>query len=229
MTDDAPVTQFDALQLLPGTPMKISVLGTDQRRHTVQAQYVGCFAKRSVLVSVPAKLAGPLLRAGVKVGVSAITATGIATFASAVEMLSGQPFAHAYLLYPNSVTLRAVRSAARVSVGLAARVVNLDDVDDQDIRVAQVLDMSVSGLKLGADVDLGKVGDELSMHVQLAFDDIFRDVTLNGKIRSRRLAESMSGSFPHVFGIEFTALDEDKRVLLHAYVLNILQRDGAQI
>jgi hypothetical protein len=221
--------QFDALQLLPGTAMKLSVLGPDRRRHAVQAQYIGCRAPRVILVTVPTRAVGLVLRVGSKVGVSALTPTGIVSFVSAVEVLNSQPFVYAHLLYPAAVQVRSVRAAARVNVELGAGVTNLEDLDHLESLPARVLDISVRGLKLGADVELGRVGDELSIHVQLAFDDISRDLSLNGKIRSRRLADSLSGPFAHVFGVEFTALDEDKRVLLHAYVLNMLRRNGAQI
>jgi hypothetical protein len=220
---------FEALQLLSGTSMKMVAAGTEQNQQPVLARYIGCHSQRFILAAVPGKSVGAVLRVGMKVACSAVTPTAIVSFASTIEALSGTPFALAHLAYPSAVNVRNVRSAVRVGLDLAAKVANLDDVDNLEIHPAHILDMSVRGLKLGANMELGRVGDELSIHVQLAFDDIFRDITLNGKIRSRPLADSMTSTYAHVFGVEFTALDEDKRVLLHAFVLNMVQRHGAQL
>ncbi len=221
--------QFDSLQLLPGTSMKLMAAGSEQPQGSVQARYIGFHAQRSVLAAVPAKALGPVLRVGMKVAVSAVTATGIVSFVSTIEALNAAPFPHIHLLYPAGISLRNVRAAVRVNLELPTKVTNLDSADHLETLAAHILDMSVRGLKLGCDEELGRVGDELSIHAQLNFDDINRDIILNGKIRSRLLADSMSGPFAHVFGIEFTALDEDKRVLLHAFVLNMVQRHGAQM
>jgi hypothetical protein len=101
------------------------------------------------------------------------------------------------------------------------------------MQEARVIDMSVLGLKLGSSTLLGAVGDEVSIHLRLAFEDIVRDVTLAGKIRAQTQTQMESvaaqSTFPFVLGIEFLELDEDKRVLLHAFVFNRVQRYGAQI
>lgn len=220
---------FAALRLVPGSPVQLQVAGADAGQHNVKGSYVGCHAGRSVLVAVPARAIGPLLRPGVKVAVSLVTPTGIGSFASRVEAVAAQPYAYLHLHYPPAVALRHVRSAVRVAAELPVTVANLDHLELSQAQPAQMLDISVRGARLGAHGELGRLGDELSLHLCCTFDGITRDLTLIGKIRARPVAEGVSGAFPHVYGVEFFALDEDQRLLLHAFVSHLLAQRGPQI
>jgi hypothetical protein len=218
---------FASLQLSPGAQVKL--VAGDSTQTPVKARYVGCLAPQFVLVAVPAKVVGPILRAGVKVAVSVFTPTGIATFSATVEGAVSQPFALVHLRYPTALALRSVRQAPRVAVELPLQVINLEAVSNREVFEAHLLDLSVRGARFGAAREIGQIGDEISMRVQLAFDDIYRDVAITARIRARPVADGVSGSFPQVYGVEFSAVDEERRILLHAFVLNLLWERGAQI
>lgn len=224
--------QFDDLKLLPGTRVKMATVGTDNGPPAVTGKYVGCQRPHAIVVAVPSSAVGAL-RLGAKVAGSLVTATGIVNFVSQVEAVSNLPFPHVFLTYPKVINMRNVRAAVRVNVDIEAQVANLDALDMVEMQPAQVIDMSVLGLKLGSSTMLGTIGDEVVVHLRLAFDDIVRDVTLAGKIRTQTQTQIDKGAaqatFPVVFGIEFLPLDEDKRVLLHAFVFNMVQRFGAQV
>jgi hypothetical protein len=215
--------QFDDLKLLPGSRVKVMAAGVDKGPPAVTGKYVGCQRPHAIVVAVPASAIGGTLRLGAKVACSLVTATGI---------VNAQPFPHVFLTYPKIINMRNVRAAVRVNVDLEAQVVNLDSLD-MEMQEARVIDMSVLGLKLGSSTVLGAVGDEVSIHLRLAFEDIVRDVTLAGKIRAQTQTQmelvAAQSTFPYVLGIEFLELDEDKRVLLHAFVFHSVQRYGAQI
>jgi hypothetical protein len=225
--------QFDDLKLLPGSRVKIMAAGVDSGPPAVTGKYVGCQRPHAIVVAVPASAIGATLRQGARVACSLVTATGIVNFASQVEGISNLPFPHAFLTYPKVINMRNVRAAVRVNVDIEAQVVNLDALDMVEMQEARAIDMSVLGLKLGSVAELGAVGDEVSIHLRLAFDDIVRDVTLAGRIRTQTQTQLeplvVQSTFPFVVGVEFLGLDEDKRVLLHAFVFNRVQRDGAQI
>lgn len=220
-------SDFDSLQLAPGAQVKLTT--GDSAQPPVKARYVGCLAPQFVLLAVPVKAVGPILRAGVKLAVSAFTPTGIANFSSTVEATASQPFALVYLRYPAAMSVRSVRQAPRVAVELPLQVVNLETTANREVAEGQLLDLSVRGARFGTQREIGQIGDEISIRLQLAFDDIFRNVAITARIRARPVADGVSGSFPQVYGVEFTALDEEKRILLHAYVLNLLWERGAQI
>lgn len=215
--------QFADLKLLPGAGMRITVPGASEKQVVLQAKYVGSSPPRSI---VAALLNEANLRIGVKVAVSMTSPTGIVTFASQIEALSAAPFAHLFLLYPEAIHLRNVRAAVRVNVGVSAQVANLNADDHLEMQPSQIVDISVSGLRLAADMPLGEIGDELAVHMHISLDDIVRDIMLTGKIRAHTVAEK---SGLHTYGVEFTELDENKRVLLYAYVFNMVQRYGAQM
>jgi hypothetical protein len=150
-----------------------------------------------------------------------------------VEGISSTPFPHVFLSYPKVINMRNVRAAVRVNVEIEAQVANLDSLDLVEMQPSRVIDMSVLGLKLGSSTVLGEVGDELAVHMRLVFEDIARDVTINGKIRTQTQTQIQAAdpltAFPFVLGVEFLPLDEDKRVLLYAFVFNMVQRYGAQV
>lgn len=217
---------FASLQLAPGAQVKLST--SDPTQPPVKARYVGCLAPQFVLLAVPVKAVGPILRAGVKLAVSAFTPTGIATFSSTVEAAASHPFALVHLRYPAVLSLRSVRNAPRVAIELPVQAINLESVSGREVIEAQLLDLSVRGARLGAQREIGQIGDEISIRMQLAFDDIYRDIAVTARIRARPVADGVSGSYPQVYGIEFAALDEEKRILLHAFVVNLLWERGAQ-
>lgn len=235
--------QFDDLKLLPGTRVKVTASGADSGPPAVTGKYVGCQRPHAIIVAVPASAIGATLRPAARVACSLVTATGIANFASQVEAVGHLPFPHAFLTYPKVINMRNVRAAVRVNVDIEAQVANLDALDMVEMQEARVIDMSVLGLKLGSQTLLGAVGDEVSIHLRLAFEDIVRDVTLAGRIRTQTQTQMEGGAvhtgavqsiagqsaYPFVLGIEFLELEEDKRVLLHAFVFNAVQRYGAQI
>jgi len=225
--------QFDDLKLLPGTRVKISAASGDGGAPAVTGKYVGCLRPHAVLVAVPASAGGSTLRVGAKVAASLVTGTGIVNFISQVEAFNSAPFPHVFLTYPTAINMRNVRAAVRVDVDIPAQVANLDALDMVEMQSGQIIDMSVLGLKLGSTTALGAIGDELAIHMRLAFEDIVRDVTVSGKIRAQTETQievaASPATFPFVLGVEFMPLEEDKRVLLHAYVFHRVQRYGAQI
>lgn len=215
------MTQFAELMLLPGTAMRIALPGGADKGGTMHGKYVGSFAPRSIIVAAQAVAE---LQVGVKVAVSMTSPTGIVTFASQIDAIGNNPFPHVFLQYPKLVNLRNVRSAVRVNVGVPAQVANFSADDHLEMQPAQILDMSVLGLKMLSPNKLGEIGDEVAIHMYITLDDIVRDITLNGVIRAR--ATTASGE---TFGVEFSQLDDNKRVLLYAYVFNLVQRNGPQI
>lgn len=219
---------FDELKLLPGIPVKL-LIASGSAQNTLSCKYIGSHAPHSLLIAVPDDLPANHLRVGAKAGVSLASPTGIVTFSSLVQTISLEPYAHVHLGYPATMQIRNVRSSVRVDVEVLAQVTNLFSDELLEMHPARIFDISVSGLKLGSAVLLGDIGDELAVHVQLVLDDITREIMLTGVIRTRTAAEHRVDYCAYTYGIEFTQLDEDKRVLLYAFVFNRVQRVGPQI
>ena len=220
--------RFDDLKLLPGTRMKVVIAG-GPTQSALACKFIGSYPPRSLLVSLPATEGdNNAIRVGARVAISLASPTGIVTFSSQIQSLHHEPFAYLHLSYPDALQVRNVRSAVRVSVEVQAQVTNLLAEDHLEMQQARIIDMSVNGMKLASAAPLGAVGDELAVHVQLTLDDIAREIMLTGVIRTCVASDSAS-EYPYACGLEFTMLDEDKRVLLYAFVFNMVQRYGAQI
>lgn len=200
--------------------MRIALAGSSAKQSMTQGKYIGSDTPRAIIAAAQVS---PDLHVGAKVAVSMTSPTGIVTFASQVESIGTTPFPHVFLQYPKIVNLRNVRSAVRVSVDVSAQVANFSDEDHLEMQPAHIADISVRGLKLTSQAVLGDIGDELGIHMYITLDDIVRDVMLTGVIRTRASAEG-----GETCGVEFTQLDENKRVLLYAYVFNMVQRNGPQ-
>lgn len=220
---------FDELKLLSGTRMKLVVAGASAPQGSLTCQYIGSHAPHALLVGLPENIPVATPRVGAKVGVSLASPTGIVTFSSSIRAIAFKPFALVHLEYPAIVQIRNVRSAVRVGVEVLAQVTNLYADDHLEMYPARILDISVSGMKLDAAVSLGDVGDELAVHVHLSLDDITREILLTGTIRSNGASQNRADGGAYTYGIEFTQLDEDKRVLLYAFVFNMVQRYGPQM
>lgn len=214
------MTQFAELKLLPGAAMRIALPGASEKQAMVQGKYVGSETSRALIAAAQV---GPDFHVGAKVVVSMTSPTGIVTFASQIEAVGATPFPHVFLQYPKTVNLRNVRAAVRVSVDVSAQVANFSAEDHLEMQPAQIIDMSVRGLKLESQNILGNIGDELAIHMYITLDDIVRNIMLTGIVRTR--TSTASGE---TCGVEFTQLDENKRVLLYAYVFNMVQRNGPQ-
>lgn len=221
--------RFEELKLVPGARMKLVLRGADLKQQPVAGRYIGCNSPASLLVAVPAKSIGSLLRNGVRVAVSVASPTGIASFSSAVEATASTPYAYVHLLFPREVQWRSVRTTVRVAADLPCQVKNFDSDDPATTIGAHVLDLSTRGLKLGSPRELGKVGDEIGVGLTLALDDIVRPIDLRGKVRSRLVGDAATSSYDHVYGVELLTLPDDDRILLQAYVLDVLQRQGAAL
>jgi hypothetical protein len=221
--------KFEQLKLPSGARMKLTIANVGKTPTVVQSRFVGFHAGRSIIAVVPTSALTNGLSVGAKVAVSLVTPTDIATFTSSIEAVAKHPFAHLFLHYPDALNVRKVRSAARVSVGVSAQVANLGGEDPLEMHEAQILDMSVSGLRLVAKEALGRIGDELSVHVQLGFDDINRKIMLTGNIRSESEAAEFENEGSRTYGVEFSPMADDKRVWLYAFVFCMIQRQGPQM
>lgn len=215
--------QFEDLKLYPGASLQLLVVGEDEQNYSLDSVYIGSLALHSVLVAMPTKKEDVVWRSGMKLAVTAVVTTGIATFSSRIDAIGERPYSYLHLSYPRQVGFREVRGAARIKVELPAKVASLNELNEGQDFQSQVLDISVSGLKLATDTNIGKVGDELTIHIAMHFAGVERKLSLDGVIRARLGGQSDGVNFANVYGVQFVPIEDQQRVLLHAFVLNGLQ------
>ncbi|WP_101759953.1 flagellar brake protein [Oceanicoccus sp. KOV_DT_Chl] len=216
--------QFEDLKLMPGASVQLVVVGNDQQNYSLDTVYIGSLALHSLLVAMPSPHLEVQWRSGMRLAMTVIMPTGVATLSSRIDAIGERPYSYIHLSYPQEVVFREVRGAARVKVELPAKVAKVDEGDDSSGFQSRVLDISVSGLKLATDTNIGRVGDELTIHITMYFAGIERELSLPAVIRARLAnANNEDQTYANVYGVQFLPLPDEQRILLHAFVLNGLQ------
>ncbi|ARN74906.1 flagellar brake protein [Oceanicoccus sagamiensis] len=213
---------FEDLSLSPGASVQVLVVGNDHQSYSLDTVYIGSLSLHSVIVAMPSKHTEVIWRSGMNVAMTVVVPTGVATFKTRIDAIGERPYSYMHLAYPHQVKFREVRGAARVKVELPAEVANLSGHAQPSHFKSHVLDISVTGLKLATDTNIGKVGDELTIHIAMHFAGEERHLSIKGVIRAR-LGTVAGHEYSNIFGVQFLPLADEQRILLHAFVLNGLQ------
>lgn len=210
--------KFEDMKLIYGYPLQLQTSNSTGQPERFSCRLIGCLPGRSILLSVP-KLAGKLVRfrAGQKVVARLMVDNGIGIFASAVETQTADPYPILHISYPDNVSFKGIRGATRVAIDEPVRIINLTVINDQQIA-GSVVDVSVTGARIEAATAFGEIGHKIQVTMNVAVANIVRDLTLEGIIRSRGEADPQNVSNVIAYGVEFIEPEEDKRLLLYAYV-----------
>jgi len=210
--------KFEDMKLIYGYPLQLQTSSSNGQPERFSCRLIGCLPGRSILLSVP-KLAGKLVRfrAGQKVVARLMVDNGIGIFASAVETQTGDPYPILHISYPDNVSFKGIRGATRVAIDEPVRIINLAVSNDQQI-LGSVVDVSVTGARIEAATAFGEIGHKIQVTMNVAVANIVRDLTLEGVIRSRGEADPQNVSNVVAYGVEFIEPEEDRRLLLYAYV-----------
>lgn len=111
------------------------------------------------------------------------------------------------LAYPASMMAKRVRTSQRVRAGILGQI-RLDAGGDNPIPVV-VWDIGTSGALVEPEQCLGTVGDTVSLHFTLRFEEVVSEMRIKGRIRNARDV---------VVGVEFDEMDAADRLLLHYFV-----------
>lgn len=231
---------------MPGASVQLLVVGVDQQNYSLDTVYIGTLALHSLLVAMPSTHSEIVWRSGMPLAMTVIIPSGVATLTTRIDAIGERPYSYMHLSYPREIKFREVRGAARVKVELPAKVASKNNTIAEKAFQSQVLDISVSGLKLATDSNIGRVGDELVIHIAMHFAGNERQLSLRGVIRARLgtsqavsgallkgrehdIDEDIDSSYANIYGVQFLPMDDEQRVLLHAFVLNGLQASSSLV
>lgn len=218
--------KFEDLKLTYGYPFQLQTNGSVQPER-YSCRLIGCLPGRNVLLSVP-RIAGKYIRfrPGQKVVVRLMVGNGVGIFACSVEAQINEPFPMLLVTYPENVGFKGIRGATRVGVEMPVEVTNLSSVLNQTVG-GVIADISSSGARMEMISVVGEVGDRVLIRGDVEVLGIARNLQLEAIIRSRveRSTQEMDENLPVVYGIEFVESDEDKKLLLYAYVFNQIAKD----
>ncbi len=209
--------KFEDLKLNYGYPLQLQIAAsTPGQSGRYSCRLIGCLPGRSILLSVP-KLAGKLVRfkQGQKVIVRLMIDNGVGVFASQIDVQTTEPYPILHLLYPDNITFKGIRSATRVGV---EHSVFVNSIAHTRLAEGVIVDISVTGARIESSV-IGKIGDEIELVSDVIIQEVKRELRIKAIIRS--LVEASNDSVPAgitSYGVEFTEAEEEKRLLLYAFV-----------
>jgi hypothetical protein len=219
--------KFEELKLSPGYPLQIQVSDPTGQSDRWPCRFIGAVPGRSLMVSVPRANGRMLrLRPGQKILARMMVANGAGGFASVVEAQTADPYPLIYLSYPQDVSFKGVRGATRVGVEQSVMVTNASALSEIQVG-GKLADISITGARLELDRVLGDIGDKILLQTQVDVAGIKRDLAIEAILRSRveRSTQERKQNLPVVYGIEFTDTDEERRLLLYAYVFSQIAND----
>jgi len=210
--------KFEDMKLIYGYPLQLQTSNSAGQPERFSCRLIGCLPGRSILLSVP-KLAGKLVRfrAGQKVVARLMVDNGIGIFASVVETQTVDPYPILHISYPENVSFKGIRGATRVAIDRPVEVSNLTIISDKTFS-ASVVDVSVTGARIEAVSAFGDIGNKIQIAMSVAVANIVRELTLEAIIRSRGDVDPQNPNGAIAYGVEFIEPEEDKRLLLYAYV-----------
>jgi hypothetical protein len=224
------IMKFEDLKLTYGYPLQLQA-NTSGQPERFSCRLIGCLPGRSILLSVP-RVAGKYVRfrPGQKLVARLMVGNGVGLFACTVETLTSEPYPILFVTYPDSVSFKGIRGATRVGVEVAVDVDNLTSANEQSVS-GIISDISSSGARMEMARAVGSIGDTICVRGSIEVLGIARDLRIEAVIRSRVElgAQEVDENLPAIYGIEFVEKDEDRRLLLYAYVFSqIAQDDQAQ-
>jgi hypothetical protein len=210
--------KFEDMKLIYGYPMQLQTSNSTGQPERFSCRLIGCLPGRSILLSVP-KLAGKIarFRSGQKVVARLMVDNGIGIFVSAVEAQTTDPYPILHISYPENVSFKGIRGATRVAIDEPVQIINLTTVNDK-IITGSVVDVSVTGARIEVPSELGEIGNQIQVTMRVGVANLTRDLTLEAIIRSRGEVDAQYEGSGIAYGVEFIEPEEDKRLLLYAYV-----------
>lgn len=214
--------KFEDLKLAYGYPLQLQASNTAGQPDRFSCRLIGCMPGRSILLSVP-RSAGKSVRfrTGQKIAVRMMIDNGIGIFLSVVEIQTIDPYPILHVSYPEQVSFKGIRGATRIVVELPVNVIN-NSVIEERVIAGHIADISISGARMELNETIGEIGDTIKISALICILGIKREITVGAVIRSRleRSTQEVEQSLPAIYGVEFTEEDENKRLLLYAYVFS---------
>ena len=222
--------KFEEFKLSSGYPLQLQTNNNDGQVERFSSRLIGCIPGRSILLSAPVaakKIAR--FRPGQKIVVRMMVDNGIGVFVCVAGSQVNDPYPILYVSYPDQVNFKGIRGATRVAVNLPMRTTNISAVD-QPSTGGTIADISTSGARIGLDEAIGEIGDKIELKASLNIENITRELTISAIIRSRleRSTQEENQNLPAIYGIEFADDDEDKYLLIYAYVFREMARGNRQ-
>lgn len=178
---------------------------------------VGCLPNEAVIITAPESGSFPVLKEGDAIAIRVMSANGVAIFPTLVLHIAEIPVYLVYLDFPKAIRFRMIRNASRVEVALPILVTNRDQHGIRGVA-GRILDISLSGARIGFNQDIATKGDVLEIKGKFDVAGIRRTLSIQALARSKALLDN--GHYE--YGVEFREQDEEKLLVLFGYIFNAM-------
>jgi hypothetical protein len=212
--------KFEDMKLSYGYALQLQIVGADGQSERFSCRLIGCIPERSILMSVPKAGGKPVrFKPGQKVVTRLMVDNGIGIFASVVEAQTLDPYPILHIAYPDMVSFKGIRGATRVAIDQSVNVVNTLDKYKKSLE-GGIVDISITGARIELTSEIGDIGDRLQLSLVVNVAGLVRPLVMEAIIRSRFSPEvqGQKGTDKITYGLQFIEPDDDRRLLLYAYV-----------
>lgn len=217
--------EYSELKLQVGESLQLQPRDGDARR--MQVKLIGYLPGASLLVTTPRS--GDkvmIIREGQPFVARMMVGNRIVGFATTVIRVCSRPFPYLHLSYPEEMEQITVRQAQRVRVKLFASLKNANpDFKFEKAQPATIVDLSTTGALLVAPLQLGEVGDKMTMSCAFKIGGAEKLLTLKAILRNVHVEdndEHGKQSFHH--GLEFDLKNQQETFALHGFVYEQIVR-----
>lgn len=215
---------LDEVRLQIGETMQLQTQD-EQSIQRYAVKLIGFVKGKSVLVTAPVVDSSyVLVRPGTAFVVRMFAGRHAYAFATNVLKVVHSPIAYLHLSYPSVVRGMVVRRGQRASVRIIAAVTDPRNVQ----HAGTLLNLSKGGAMLGSRVQLGEKGDPLKLKFKITLDELEQFVSIDAVIRAVNIStgnDAEPAQFQH--GLEFTAIPDEDKMALTAFVYQALLADSA--
>jgi c-di-GMP-binding flagellar brake protein YcgR len=189
-------------------------------RERLNAKVIGHAPGKSLIITAP-RVSGssPLLREGQYFVIRMLQGSKVYGFESSVIKYFATPYPHVHLSQPSSVECIVVRGSRRVT---SQHIVSVQKVNSEDAVSATMINTSVTGTLLKADIPLGQMENKLDISVELIVAGFQKYIRVTGIIRNVSAPEDRDDEQEkdntYRYGIEFINVNEEDQLVLHGYV-----------
>lgn len=175
---------------------------------------VGFLENKSIIVTTPRVDGAPLkIEERQNFIVRMMSGSAAKVFTCTAIFSSQRPYPHLHLTYPDALESITIRKAERVNCKL---IVTVHNKQGHEGISASINDISTAGAQLFSKESLGTVGDEISIDCKFSIAGIEQYLTIIGIIR--RTVDSSKDENSFEYGIEFSSIADNDKIILTAYV-----------
>ncbi len=206
------------LKVKLGDPIQLQFIPQDGRER-LTAKVIGYSPNKSIIISAPSVNGKhPLLKESQPFVIRMLQGNQVYGFESSVLKYYSVPYPHVHLRHPRDLECITVRGSRRVGTEVVVSVTTTSS-PDKSMSIS-MLNTSATGALLQTKKELGELGDELNISIELEIVNIKKYLRVKAIIRNISTPKDRNDTedLLNKYGVQFLDLDDEKKLVINAYV-----------